>query len=104
MPIDSNFDGLKKLFENAENLDGTQNVPLIELLNDDFIQSKTPFLSLSDLFEKSGFKIETQEDLEAIPDEDMDKFILENSEYETWQEMLGDAAVEYAKAQLFKGL
>lgn len=104
MSIDSNFDGFKKLVENAKDLEDKQSVPLTTLLNDSFIQDKTPFLSLTELFEKSGFKVESQEDFKAIPDEAIDKFISENSEYETFQEMLGAAAVEYTKTLLFKGL
>lgn len=100
----SDFSALKKLSENLNKVEAEQSVPLTELLNDSFIQSKTSFLNLNDLFQKAGFKVETKEDFEAIPDEAMNRFIFENSEYKTFQEMLGAAGAEYMKNLIFKGL
>jgi len=100
----SDFSALQKLSENLKKAESKQNVPLADLLNDSFIQSKTPFSNLNELFEKAGFKVETKGDFEAIPDEAINRFIFENSKYKTFQEMLGAAGVEYMNNMIFKGL
>ena len=102
--IKSDFSALNKLSENLKNIEAEQTVPLTDILTDSFIQKKTPFLNLTDLFDKAGFKVETNEDLEAIPDEIIDKFIQANSEYKSFQEMLGSAGKEYMSNIIFKGL
>jgi len=40
------------------------------------------------MFERSGFKVESQEDFAAIPDEAWDDFICTNTSYFNWREML----------------
>lgn len=56
------------------------------------------------LFNASGFKIESNEDFETIPDEKWESFIQENTTYESWQAMQEAAAIEYARNMLLKGL
>ena len=96
--------GLKKLAENAKNLDGSHEVSLGTLFNGGFIQSNTEFNSIDELFEKAGFNVETKEDFEAIPQEEIDSFVRANTNFESFNEMYKAAATEYVKQQLFKGL
>lgn len=96
-----NFDKLKK---NLKKLDGSHQVKLTDLMNESFISTCSNFSSLEDLFNASGFKFESQEDFEAIPDDEWDEFITNNTTYKDWSEMKSAASAEYAKTQLFKGL
>lgn len=100
----SDLSGLKKLSENIKKIESEQTVPLTDILSDSFIQSKTPFSSLSELFEKGGFNVESNEDLETIPDEELNGFIASHTNYETFQEMIGDAGAIYMSNLIFKGL
>lgn len=100
----SDFSALKKLSANLKKVKSNPSVPLTDILTDSFIQKKTPFLNLADLFDKAGFKVESNADLEAIPDEIIDKFIQDNSEFKSFQEMLGAAGKEYMSNIIFKGL
>lgn len=104
MKIESDLSGLKKLTNNAKALQGSGGVSLTEILNDSFIQSNTPFNDLNELFEKGGFKFETLEEFEAIPDEDLNAFIASISEYATFQEMVNAARVAFMRSKLLKGL
>ena len=58
---------LDDLAKKADSLDG-QHIPVSELLSPSFVSKHTSFSSADELFEASGFKVETQEDFAAIPD------------------------------------
>jgi hypothetical protein len=84
----------------AQALDGQQNVPVGDLLNPEFMSRHTRFGSVDDMFAASGFRIESQEDLAAVPDEQWDEFIRSVSKFSDWQSMLGEAAREWAGKQM----
>ncbi|AQZ81203.1 hypothetical protein BUM88_06060 [Acinetobacter calcoaceticus] len=104
LKITSDFSGLKKLTENAKKLNGEQQVSLGTLFNEGFLQANTDFENIDELFEKAGFKVETEEDFAAIPQEDIDTFVRENTKFESFTDMQQHAATEYMRKQLFKGL
>jgi hypothetical protein len=79
------------LAKKAEELDGIHNVPLNDLLSSEFVSSNTKFSSADEMFEASGFKIESQHDFTAIPDTEWDEFIRSISSFADWQAMLGEA-------------
>jgi hypothetical protein len=91
---------LGNLSAKAQALSGDHNVPLKELLSDSFVRSHSQFNSLEDLFEASGFSVNSQEDFEKIPDAEWDTFIRGNSDFPDWKSMLGSAGTEWMKTQL----
>jgi len=100
MSLKTNFDGLNKLKEKVEKLGNTTEVSLGTLLNDKFMSSNSKFGSLDELCKASGFKIESKEDFLAIPDDEWNKFISENTSFESWEAMQKSAFAEYVKGQL----
>ena len=88
------------LVESAETINGTQQVPLSELLTPSFLAKHTRFLSEDEMFEASGYKVESSEDLEKIPDEDWNEFIGKNTPFATWGEMLSAAGTKWGKKKL----
>ncbi|QHI17222.1 hypothetical protein [Acinetobacter haemolyticus] len=99
-----NYNGLKKLSENAKKLAGQTEVSFGEIFNEGFIQANTDFESIDDLFMKAGFNVETKEDFENIPQEDIDSFVRDNTNFEDFNAMYKSATTEYVKKQLFKGI
>lgn len=95
---------LEKLSKNLSELSGSSGVKLVDLMSSNFISSCSRYSSLEELFDSSGFKIESKEDFAAIPDEDWDAFIQGNTTHENWLEMQKAALLSYTKAHLFKGL
>ena len=91
---------LDNLAEKAESIHGTQEVPLSELLTPGFLAKHTQYLSEDEMFEASGFKVETADDSEKIPDEEWDGFIRQNTPFATWSEMLSAAATEWTQKKL----
>ena len=92
---------LDDLAKRAAELDGKQQqVPLSDLLNDNFIAKHSSFASFDELLAASPFKVETKEDFEAIPDADWDTYIVSNTSFESWEEMQQQAAGEYLAKQI----
>jgi hypothetical protein len=91
---------LKELQHRAESLSGTHDVPISQLLTSEFMLLNTDFESVELMFRASGYKIESQEDLAAIPDEPWESFVRSRTRFGTWQEMLAAAAKEYFERRL----
>jgi hypothetical protein len=90
---------LDELKESAESIQGTQ-VPLGELLTPGFLAKHTRFLSEDELFEASGFSVQSTEDFKKIPDEEWDNFIRQNTPFATWSDMLSAAGAKWAQKKL----
>jgi hypothetical protein len=91
---------LDTLAKNAEELDGTHTVSMTDLLTPGFISEHTRFADADELFEASGFKCDSQADFEAIPEDELDKFIQSESSFDSWQDMLGAAGQAWAVKKL----
>lgn len=91
---------LNDLQKRAEDLDGEHRVKMSELLSAEFMLACSRFESLDDLLTANGISVESQEDFEAIPDDDMDRIIQESTSYSSWQEMLQGATGQWAAKRL----
>lgn len=100
MGITFDTSGFDELRDKLENVSEEQSVSLGDLLSPTFLSQHTNFASLDDLVQRSGFKIESQEDLDNLPQDEWDSFIAQNSSFSTFQELLQAAAVEQIKKQL----
>lgn len=60
----------------------------------------TSFTSLEDMIQKSGFKLETQEDYDSIPEEEKNTFIASHSQFSSWQEMMETGSQEWIQRKL----
>lgn len=87
---------LDQLQKGLKDLGDTKSVPLGDLISPAFLQAHTQFSSVEQLFESGGFKVESKEDLEAIPDEAMDAHIRAHSKFPDWKTMLQTAGQEWA--------
>jgi hypothetical protein len=90
----------EELRQRAESMSGEQSVPLTDLLTPDFLAACSTFSSADEMFERSGFSVESQKDFAAIPDDAWDAFIRANTSYFSWKEMLDAAGAAWAKGKL----
>ena len=58
-----------------------------ELFPDGFIQKHSDFKSLKQLFEHGGFDCRRPEQLYALDMKRLDKYISENTDFESWKDM-----------------
>ncbi len=92
--------GFKRLKRNLESLSRTHSVSFSDLFTPDFMQRRTRFNNFEALIEASGFKVETAEDFNGIPDADWDRFIAGNTSFGSWEAMQKAAGAEWVKHQL----
>ncbi|CAI2439073.1 hypothetical protein [Serratia proteamaculans] len=95
---------IEKMQRNLEEIGETPELRFDELFNEEFLSQCSTFVSLDDMLEKSGFKVETAEDFKAIPDDEWERFIVENTSYESWREMQMDAGAKLLEKRLYQGL
>ena len=91
---------LDDLKSRVESISGERSIPVSEVLTPDFLASCSTFSSPDEMFERSGFKVESQEDFAAIPDEPWDDFIRSNTSFFNWHEMLQAAVTAWTKSKL----
>ena len=95
--VDISFDDskLKELQRKSKELNGEREVPLTELLPDNFIREYTDFQTLQAMVDASGIK-----NSEEIGNEEFSKFVSTHTRFGNWEEMLKKAGPEYIKRKL----
>lgn len=91
---------LKQMQKGAKELSRTKNVSFGELFTPSFMRKYTSFSSMDELLNAGGFKVESQEDFENIPDNEFDKHIAANTKFKNWEDMLSEATSQYAARKL----
>ncbi len=86
---------LQQLANNAEAMDGEHSVSLTELCPPAFMAEHTDFATIEEMFEASGFTVETPEEFAAIPDTAWDAFIASRTRFADWRTMQEKAAAEW---------
>ncbi|AVK86024.1 hypothetical protein C3943_22260 [Lysinibacillus sp. B2A1] len=98
------FDKLQKelntMERKAKELEKGVSVSLDELFNPLFMHEHTFFDSFEEFLSDGNFVVETQEDFEAIPEQDLDAHVASKTKFKNWAEMSEQAAGEYAMKQL----
>jgi hypothetical protein len=85
---------LQELQDKLDRLEQEHEVPLSEVLNDDFISRHTPYVSVTALFEAGGFRTGD------LQEEKMDAFIRTVSRFQSWQDLVNAAAKEWSAKKL----
>lgn len=91
---------LEELANLIEEFEGDHEVHLVELFSPNFMQKYTAFESLEELFEESPWTVESEEDLDNIPDEPFDDYIDEHTVFKDQDEMMNIAIDEWTAKQL----
>lgn len=96
--VDNKFEKkLKRLSSNAKKVSGENNVPFVELFNQKFMHTNTLFHSIEEFVENSGFDFTK---MESINELELDKFVNENTKFDSWEEMKAVAAEQWVAKQL----
>lgn len=96
------FDELNKKLDEmqqaAEELEGENEVRLDELISDSFIRKHSTFQSFSDFSEQDIFK--RYDSFEAIPQQELDDFIDQTTDFSSFNDLLENATVDYTRRRL----
>lgn len=98
--IEEAQDALSDIADNAQELDGENEVGFGELFTDAFMRKYTEFGSIDKFFEESPWAVESEEDFAAIPEADLDDYVDEHTAFPSWEEMLGTAGEQWMVDQL----
>jgi hypothetical protein len=95
------FDNLSKKLNNmakkAKELDGEHEVKLVDLFDNKFMSTNTRFSSFNDFADASKFD---WSDIEGIPEDELDKFIDQNSSFTSWDDMRTTASKNFVAKKL----
>ncbi|SHI30439.1 hypothetical protein [Desulfosporosinus lacus] len=67
------------------------SIPFTDLFSSQFMQQYTQFDSIDELLSSGGFEVNSEEDYEAISDEDIDAHVVKTTKFNSWKEMLTNA-------------
>lgn len=87
---------LRKAYGGAKELLKADEVFVLPLLTDSFVERYTTFFTAQQMFNESGFVIRNAKELKGIPADEWDSFIARSSEFDSWNEMLQAAISEYS--------
>ena len=100
----SGFDDLQQELEQmqqaVEDLGEERSVTFEELFTEVFMEEYTNYSSIDELLEAGGFHAETNEEFDAIPEEELDAHIAKTTNFDSWEEMLSQATGQYISDQL----
>jgi hypothetical protein len=92
------FDDLLKDLQGQKAVQEDPNyVSLDELFNKSFLNKYSKYDDIRVLMEKGNFQVETQKDIDNIPEELLDVFVARETDFPSWKSMLDAASREYAE-------
>lgn len=92
--------GLDDLRKRVKALSQVNQISLADALTPAFVSSCSRFANAQELFDASGFQINSVEDFKAIPDAEWDRYISTNTSFPDWASMQKKAVGEWAAAKL----
>ncbi len=97
--IEDILDAMDELTEEARNMLQNRHLPIEELFTGEFVRNYTPYQTLEDLCEASGFKVNDDDDFDCVPDDQWDAFIANHTDFTEWSEMLQTAIQHWVERQ-----
>jgi hypothetical protein len=91
---------IKKLQKRVEEASKPESVSFNILFHEGFMSKYTNFSSIDEFFEQSPFKVETEEDFEALDQTEFDKYVAEHTKFKDWNDMLSTAGQEHVAKKL----
>lgn len=90
------FDELLKELQGEKTIQEDPNhIALDELFNESFMSKHSSFKSFEEFLGKGNFQVETEEDINNIPDELFDRHVVRETDFADWKSMLNAATMEY---------
>lgn len=90
----------KEMARAAEELNGEHQVSLDDLFSEEFMNNNTRYDSLDDFFDAAGFKIESQQDFDDLPEDELDAKVQELTKYQSWDDFKHEAIAHYTFSKL----
>ena len=98
--IKSDLSELDKLKRKAKKLHGEQDIPYDVLFSTSFMKRYTPYSTKIELFEAGGFKFDSNEEFENLPEEKLDQHVSKSTNFNSWSEMLNKAGEHWLAKEI----
>ena len=76
----------------------SDTILLTELFDEPFMQRHTNVRSIERFFSQSPWSPREEEDFDTIPEEELNAYVVKNTRFTSWQEMICRALKEYLEA------
>lgn len=90
----------EKVINKIDKLKGNSEIRFKDLFTKDFMVEYTNFKTINQMFEESDFEINDGEDFDNIPENELNNFINNNTDFSDWDEMIERAITEWVKKQI----
>lgn len=100
--LDDLMKKISKMEQNAKELDGENNIPISELLTNNYLKKNTKFKNLDEVFDFYKKDMDEEEIEEVIETNNWNDYIRENTKFESWTDMLEDASGEWVQTKIFE--
>jgi hypothetical protein len=97
--FDELINELNDMVEKSKDVSGS-TYTAEKVLTDKFVSMHTKYSSFSNLIVGSGFGCKSWEEFDAWPDEQLDIFIRSISNFDSYEDILGEAAADFALDQI----
>lgn len=98
--FDELADELDQLAESFRSAEGEYNVPIEDVFTEEFMRTHTEVTSIRAFFDESPWDVETQDDLQQIPEDKLDAYVRDHTGFKSWEAMLKTAGREWVTRQL----
>jgi hypothetical protein len=71
-------------------------ISLEKLFNETFMRKHSNFTNFDEFLVKGNFQVKTREDINNIPDELFDRYVVRETDFVDWKSMLDAATLEYS--------
>ncbi len=91
---------LKEMQRRAREINGTDRLAYSELFSDEFMKGHTDFKGFPQMVGESPFGIKSKEDLEAVSDDEWEKYVASHTQFASWDAMREAAAGDWISRQM----
>jgi hypothetical protein len=96
----NNFEELiNNISDTLKQYDG-QLIGIDRLFTAEFMSQHTGFADFDAWIAAGGFQCETQEDFDGLPKDELDSYVAQSTDFNSWQEMLDASGAKWLQNQL----
>lgn len=97
--MEDESDNFEKVINRIDKLQGNSEIRFKDLFTEDFMTEYTNFDNINQMFRESDFEIYNGKDFDNIPENELNSFINETTEFSNWDEMIEKAITKWVKMQ-----
>ena len=98
--VDELIEDLNSAVDKVDELSEIDEIPLEELFTVEFMNAHSDFGNFFEMLSSFGYDINSQEDFDSIPEEELNMKISESTDFESFQDMLDEASSDYIQKHL----